>query len=120
MLETPWPLPKHRYLPHRSPWALKIAARACWEAAKTLKITVQACLEATEALKIAAQACSKAAKAPQNRCSLKPASRLQWRSKLAVEHHCSKSLFEDAGLCDALPCSPLLLLYLPPCMDMHG
>ena len=69
----------------------------------------------------------------QNRCSslleghksaskplLKPASRLQWRSKSLVQYHCSKSLFEDAGLCDALPCSPLLLLYLPPCMDMHG
>ena len=69
----------------------------------------------------------------QNRCSslleghksaskvlLKPASRLQWRSKSLVQYHCSKSLFKDAGLCDALPCSPLLLLYLPPCMDMHG
>ena len=69
----------------------------------------------------------------QNRCSslleshksaskvlLKPASRLQWRSKSLVQYHCSKSLFEDAGLCDALPCSPLLLFYLPPCMDMHG
>ena len=69
----------------------------------------------------------------QNRCSslleghksaskvlLKPASRLQWRSKSLVQYHCSKSLFEAAGLCDALPCSPLLLFYLPPCMDMHG
>ena len=69
----------------------------------------------------------------QNRCSslleghksaskplLKPASRLQWRSKSLVQYHCSKSLFEDAGLCDTLLCSPLLLLYLPPCMDMHG
>ena len=51
---------------------------------------------------------------------LKPASRLQWRSKSLVQYHCSKSLFEDAGLCDTLLCSPLLLLYLPPCMDMHG
>ena len=69
----------------------------------------------------------------QNRCSslleghksaleplLKPASRLQWRSKSLVEHRCSKLLFEDAGLFDTLLCSPLLLLYLPPCMDMHG
>ena len=69
----------------------------------------------------------------QNRCSslleghksaskvlLKPASRLQWRSKSLVQYHCSKSLFEDAGLCDTVLGSPLLLLYLPPCMDMHG
>ena len=69
----------------------------------------------------------------QNRCSslleghksaskplLKPASRLRWRSKSPVEYYCSKLLFEDAGLCDTLLCSLLLLLYLPPCMDMHG
>ena len=48
---------------------------------------------------------------------LQPAS---WCSKSPVQYHCSKSLFEDAGLCDTLLCSPLLLLYLPPCMDMHG
>ena len=69
----------------------------------------------------------------QNRCSslleghksaskplLKPASRLQWRSKSLVQYHCPKSLFADAGLCNTFLCSPLLLLYLPPCMDMHG
>ena len=66
----------------------------------------------------------------QNRCSslleghkgaskplLQPAS---WCSKSPVQYHCSKSLFEDAGLCDTVLGSPLLLLYLPPCMDMHG
>ena len=51
---------------------------------------------------------------------LKPASRLQWRSKSLDQYHCPKSLFADAGLCNTFLCSPLLLLDLPPCMDMHG
>ena len=72
-------------------------------------------------------------KSAQNRCSslfqghksaskplLKPASRLQWRQQTLVQYRCSESLFEDASLCDTLLCSPLLLLCLPPCMDMHG
>ena len=49
---------KHRYLPHRSHWALEMAARACPGAARALKIAARACLGTARGLEMAAPAYS--------------------------------------------------------------
>ena len=98
--------------------ALKITAQACSEPQKRFKTAAQATVASSNTLKslLKPARSNKSASKPL----LKPASRLQWRSKSLLEYHCSKSLFEDASLCDTLLCSPVLLLYMPLCMDMHG
>ena len=124
---------KHRYLPHL---VLLSAQNRCSSPLGGLMSAQNCCSSLLRSHRSAQNCCSsllESHRSARNRCSsllegqkstskvlLKLASRLQWPSKSLFKYHCSKSLFEEAGLCAALPCSPLLLLYLPPCMDMHG
>ena len=110
---------KYRYLPHLVPLN---AQNRCSSPLGGLMSAQNHCSSLLRSHRIAQNRCSSLLQGHKSASEplLKPASRLQWRSKSLVEHHCSKSLFEDAGLCDTLLCSPLLLLFFALCMDMHG
>ena len=101
-------------------WTLKITAQACSEPQKRSESLLKPAQSHESASKLLLKplwplqtrlkSLLKPARSHKSASKplLKPASRLQWRSKSLVENHCSKSLFEDADLCDTLLGSPLL------------
>ena len=110
---------KHRYLPQL---VLLSAQNRCSSPLGGLMSAQNCCSSLLRSHRSAQNRCSSLLEGHKSASKplLKPASRLRWRSKSPVEYYCSKLLFEDAGLCDTVLCWLLLLLYLPPCMDMHG
>ena len=132
---------KHRYLPHRSHWALEMAARACPGAARALKIAARACLGVARALEMAARPAwvptgrSKwplgPARVPPGRSkwllrhALEPPERSKWLLEHALERpERSKWLLEVTVRknCSLLHCPlhPHWSAHLATCMDMHG